>query len=62
MTMTFFWSGVALWFGLNAAFAAWRIYLARPDKTVAAPAYDEQIWHHPRLSVVINQIRLQNRN
>jgi len=33
MTMTFVWTGVALWLGLNAAFVARRIYVTRPAKS-----------------------------
>jgi hypothetical protein len=38
MTMTLIWSGVALWFGLNAAFAARRIYATLPAQAASSSA------------------------
>ena len=31
MMTTFGWTGVALWLGLNAAVAAWCMYVTQPD-------------------------------
>ncbi|MCC8936365.1 hypothetical protein CI1B_29150 [Bradyrhizobium ivorense] len=36
MTMTLVWASVALWVGSNIAFAARRIYVTWPDRTVSA--------------------------
>ncbi|WP_448044546.1 hypothetical protein [Bradyrhizobium liaoningense] len=36
MTTTLIWTGVALWFGLNAAIAARRRYAARPVKAATS--------------------------
>jgi hypothetical protein len=32
---TLVWTGVALWFGLNAAFVALRMYVTRSERAVA---------------------------
>ena len=37
MTSTIVWTGVALWFALNAAFVAVRVHATRP-KRIVAPA------------------------
>ncbi|WP_199752034.1 hypothetical protein [Bradyrhizobium sp. RP6] len=36
MTTTLIWTGVALWFGLNAAMATRRRYAAQPVKAVTS--------------------------
>ncbi|MCK1625689.1 hypothetical protein IVA98_21470 [Bradyrhizobium sp. 160] len=36
MTTTLVWTGVALWFGLNAAIAARSLYMARPVKAASS--------------------------
>jgi hypothetical protein len=38
MTTTLVWTGVALWLGVNVAFAARRISLARPAKVKTSSA------------------------
>jgi hypothetical protein len=38
MTATLVWTGVALWLGMNAAFAACSIYATRPVKVVTRSA------------------------
>ncbi|SDI02062.1 hypothetical protein SAMN05216338_101682 [Bradyrhizobium sp. Rc2d] len=43
MTTTLVWTGVALWFGFNAAIAARSLYVARPVK---APTSDRIIPLH----------------
>ncbi|MET3334202.1 MULTISPECIES: hypothetical protein [Bradyrhizobium] len=35
MTTTLVWTGVALWFGFNAAIATRSLFVARPVKTAA---------------------------
>jgi hypothetical protein len=44
MTMTLVWASVAMWVGLNIAFAARRTYVTWPDRTVSA----QIITIHPR--------------
>jgi hypothetical protein len=43
MTMTFVWTGVALWLGLNVAVVARRMYVTRPDK-IAAASHRTHFW------------------
>ncbi len=38
MTTTLVWTGVALWLGVNAAFAARRVSVTRPAKVAAQSA------------------------